>query len=380
MGINRLFSNEGPDYSTCDFLPDKPCSYYIPKQKISCFHSPEYEDPDIRVDQVLISNSSQCMMLLEVFMNTKKPMLSMKLHKLFNQPTLFSKFSMEPIGASEVDYEITYMNEYGIIDSKLATLVPKSNENSGFSMKITEDNGSLVNSFPMFDFKIVQSSKPRYVNNCSSQEFWCVSRSGRKGALMNLRTGYSGFTSDTQEHMEDYKHVSEIFGVDFNGDFYFILSFPNESKLITFETYQKLPDDVLEDEVSDEFYQDLDFSERVKELPQFSRNSRTLLFGKLSDSVFLQVFENSWRVADMFDTEDVLDYVFPAQIMMASFAVNYLAIGCQLNSDNGFVPSVQIFFFNGADYSVVSPVNSALINQKPAEVSLIRFHEIEDRY
>ncbi|GME84143.1 unnamed protein product [Ambrosiozyma monospora] len=161
MGINRLFSNEGPDYSTCDFLPDKPCSYYIPKQKISCFHSPEYEDPDIRVDQVLISNSSQCMMLLEVFMNTKKPMLSMKLHKLFNQPTLFSKFSMEPIGASEVDYEITYMNEYGIIDSKLATLVPKSNENSGFSMKITEDNGSLVNSFPMFDFKIVQSSKPR---------------------------------------------------------------------------------------------------------------------------------------------------------------------------------------------------------------------------
>ncbi|GMG21987.1 unnamed protein product [Ambrosiozyma monospora] len=143
MGINRLLSNEGLDYTTCDFLPDKPCSYYIPKQKISCFQSPEYEDPDSRVDQVLISNSSPCMMLLEVFMSTKKPMLSMKLHKLFNQPTLFRQFSMEPIGTSEVDYEITYMNEYGIMDSKLATLVPKSKENSGFSMKITEDNGSL---------------------------------------------------------------------------------------------------------------------------------------------------------------------------------------------------------------------------------------------
>ncbi|ODV87338.1 hypothetical protein CANARDRAFT_26744 [[Candida] arabinofermentans NRRL YB-2248] len=317
-GMNYLISHDGVDYAELPLTvglaqdPIQVNAYYMPSTMISCYPCEEYDDPNIRFDQILLSSTSPpTLWLLEVFYDTKKPEWYMRIGKLFTQPTIFSQFSMEETGF--LTYDLAYMNEKGSTDFKTISLVARGGDRKYFSMRIIEDRGSTINWFPTFDFAIVNSAKPKFVNSTSSQEFWCIGRSSKRGALINLRKGYS---AEKSKPISKFKGAEKIFRVNFqNGDTKFILSYPFMSIMI------KLPKNN-----SDSQSEDFDSINEAEIIDEFTIDQKTLLVTKLKNGKYIQILQNGWRIGDFEVAEELAVTSIPFEITLASVAGNHVSI------------------------------------------------------
>lgn len=342
-GLNYFISRDEEDRASVDFpfTDFRPNAYYVPKTRITCLPCEEYDDPDLQIDQVLLSEAHPAMWLLETFHNLKKNKWHMKLRRLFSQPFLFSHFSMEE--DNQNCYELTYANERGITESRHIQIVSK---NGKFGYRVLENRGYETNWFPLYDYAVTptqESNHPCVVN--SNENLWCLGRSGKKSSLFCVR---KGIHAEKSARFEQFHDATDIHLYMEDEGPIFIISYP-------FKTVVACPSP--------------DNSAEIDILDQFCTDRETIHFGLLPHSQYLQVFDNGWRTGTFDNFEDVSEYPSPVRIILASSHGSLLALAYEKRSDDAITVGVEVLQSDGSG----SPIPIELPASQP---SMLQFIEL----
>ncbi|KAG7885022.1 hypothetical protein KL938_001279 [Ogataea parapolymorpha] len=317
-----------------------PNSYYIPQYPITCFPCEDYEEE--LYDQILLSTDVS-LWLLEIFGSSRRRDRRIRFSEMFVQPSVFSHFSLEEI--AERQYSLTYFNERGSAEYKIINLVPRSN-GPAFKMKVIEDKGSLLNWFPTFDYKVIPAQRSKLVNATSSEELWCVGRCESRGALFSMHKGYRAEKSIPETR---YKDVTHIYGFRLRGQPHFVLSSFQESWVIAF---------INEDDLGD-----------ITELSQFRTSQRTIYFGMLPDSRFIQIFEHGWRIGT-FQSGDFLTTYVHERIILSALWEDIVVLAYEYG-DEMIQVNIEAFTMSGKSIAV-SP---GIIGIQPSLMKFITRHK-----
>lgn len=161
-------------------------SYYIPKVKIDSMSSNNYPTASFKHDQILISATHNASVyVLDVFYDKVRHRYSLNISRLFKYKHILSSFKFEPL--NNKSYYLEYSNEMGIVESKIVKLTV---ENAKPTLKTIEELWKNINSYPMFDFKVISSPASKKSIEGPSHEFWALAGAGSNHSIINLKRGY----------------------------------------------------------------------------------------------------------------------------------------------------------------------------------------------
>lgn len=195
-----------------------PTNYYCPETCIS-------SDYDENTDEILISAENGTIYSIMI---GNSSVISVKPIIRISDP--ISLFALE-----EVDngYELTYGSSSGL-NRKLFIdeLLPDPSEKPiPYSLSLLMKN--YKNWAPMLDVQIIDSFKSKSTYQNSKKELWCITGSGKRSRLSQLRNGY--LMSRGSEPYQSLRKVESMMWLKIHGNDYILCSLPFESMLLEYQ-------------------------------------------------------------------------------------------------------------------------------------------------
>ncbi|VEU21961.1 DEKNAAC102989 [Brettanomyces naardenensis] len=340
----------------------RPNSYYVPKSSITCLPCDEYNDPDIIMDQVVLSTCRPGLWLLDVFYNGKKSEWSMKIRKLSTQPVEFNHFSIEE--TADFEYELTYNNDKGVMDTKAIQLVPRRSGKEGYAMKVLNDDSRETNWYPVYDYMVVNSLESKLVGMASSQEFWCLGRSGKRGSLFCIRKGGRAVKD---EPIAEFKNADKIYQFVASDTSYFVASFPCKSVVFCFDK-----DTTDNDEMSVEEDDERSIEDDILVLEDFCVAKGTIYFGSLQKDRFIQVFEDGWRIGTFSRSDTLKQFDAPFKIILAASDETHFAVAYESSTDSGnLIVDIECSMISDGGSLLPMKIDARCLDYQPSMLAFV---------
>ena len=356
---NFFFSREDFESQTLQYplnLADTPATcYYIPKSKITCLRSEEYNDDSMIMDQVLISYKSRKMFLLDVFYMKRKCEWKLRFNKLFVQGAVYSFFSLEEI--TKQQYDLTYFNDDGVSVNKLISLVPRKNGKSGFGCSVLNEEKYGTNWHPLYDFTVVPSLHSKYCDFLTTEELWCLGRRFQKGSLFHLHVGLTA-TSNCISRL--FENSSRLYKYEEQGETFYVASSLNQSIVFRYSSSKSVGE-----------YKNKDSSSPLDICNNLYVPKQTIHFGKLEHDRFIQVFSDSWRIGKFScgTCFNVLKSSF--RITLASSLDSFVALAYEKSVGNKLMVDIQCFKIDTENNT--RPILLSLPNNIYGQPSMLEF-------
>lgn len=248
-----------------------PTNYYCPESGIS-------GNCDESMDEVLISTDNGTIYLIII---TNSTLVSVKPVVRISDP--ISIFSLEAQGRDSNGYELIYGSSMGLnrkllIDEFLPDVYDKS---LPYSQSLLLKN--YKNWAPMLDVHIIDSFKSKSTCQNSKQELWCITGSGKRARLSQLRNGY--LISRISDPYQSLRKVESMNWLSIHGHHYIMCSLQFETMFLEFErSYQE--DEEEEEEDGEEGLVQVEEAAIIYDSP-------TIVMKMINDQLALQVTPNA---------------------------------------------------------------------------------------
>lgn len=206
------------NFRRIEFKGSFPTNFYRPESYI-------INSGDNTIDEVLISTDNGVIYSVLAQGGT---FLSVRPIVRISDP--ISLFSFE---ASNEGYELIYGSYVGM-NRKLfiESLLPDVEANY-----IPYSSSLLLNNFknwaPIIDIQVFDAYKSKNVSQNCNQEVWCISGTGKRARLSQLRNGYH--MSKVSDSFHSLRKVKAMYPIQFQGNTFICCSFPFETSLIEFQ-------------------------------------------------------------------------------------------------------------------------------------------------